>query len=68
MMVMMTRKGRAEHYCPGRDGTDGPSRIAEHQKIAIIMGGLTAAAPSSLLLAEQQGCAPPCKCMSRYRQ
>lgn len=62
LMTMVTRtreKERGLSTCSGRDGTDGPSRMAEDLEIAI-MDGLTAAAPSSLLLAEQQGSAPPC--------
>lgn len=59
MATRNQRKARGLSTCSGRDGSDGPSRMAEHLEIAI-MDGLTAAAPSSLLLAEQQGCAPPC--------
>lgn len=49
---------------PGRGGSDGPSRIAEHQKIAIMDGltdSLTAAAPSAACCWRSgQGSAPPC--------
>lgn len=56
LRMMTKRRQRMADHCSGRDGSDGPSRIAEDQKIAI-MGGLTAAAPSSLLLVAVSGAA-----------